>query len=39
MDRSTPPAATTVFDSILFRDAFGTPHMREVFSDYALIAR
>ncbi|MGO8909875.1 MAG: adenylosuccinate lyase family protein [Bradyrhizobium sp.] len=39
MDRSTPPAATTVFDSILFRDAFGTPRMREVFSDYALIAR
>jgi 3-carboxy-cis,cis-muconate cycloisomerase len=39
MDRSTPPAATTVFDSILFRDAFSTPRMREVFSDYALIAR
>jgi len=39
MDRSTPPAATTVFDSILFRDAFGTPRMREVFSDMSLIAR
>jgi 3-carboxy-cis,cis-muconate cycloisomerase len=39
MERSKPPAATTVFDSILFRDAFGTPRMREVFSDYALIAR
>src|SRR5437899_1547556 len=39
MDRSRPPAATTVFDSILFRDAFGTPRMREVFSDHALIAR
>jgi 3-carboxy-cis,cis-muconate cycloisomerase len=40
MDRATPPTtATTVFDSILFRDAFGTPRMREVFSDYALISR
>jgi len=36
-----PPAvpATTVLDSILFRDAFGTPRMREVFSDRALIGR
>ncbi|RWB39728.1 MAG: adenylosuccinate lyase family protein [Mesorhizobium sp.] len=33
------PTASTVLDSILFRDAFGTPRMREVFSDYALIAR
>jgi 3-carboxy-cis,cis-muconate cycloisomerase len=33
------PAATTVLDSILFRDAFGTPPMREVFSDIALISR
>jgi 3-carboxy-cis,cis-muconate cycloisomerase len=33
------PTATTVFDSILFRDAFGTPAMREVFSDLSLIAR
>jgi 3-carboxy-cis,cis-muconate cycloisomerase len=33
------PSATTVFDSILFRDAFGTPAMRDVFSDYALIGR
>jgi 3-carboxy-cis,cis-muconate cycloisomerase len=32
-------AATTVLDSILFRDAFGTPGMREVFSDSALIGR
>jgi 3-carboxy-cis,cis-muconate cycloisomerase len=32
-------AATTVLDSILFRDAFGTPRMREVFSDSALIGR
>src|SRR5882724_558714 len=33
------PTATTVFDSILFRDAFGTPRMREVFSDLSLISR
>ncbi|MET0675322.1 MAG: lyase family protein, partial [Bradyrhizobium sp.] len=32
-------ASTTVLDSILFRDAFGTPAMREVFSDYSLISR
>src|SRR5690242_16882054 len=31
--------ATTVLDSLLFRDAFGTPRMREVFSDIALIDR
>ena len=31
--------ASTVFDSALFRDAFGTPAMREVFSDRSLIAR
>jgi 3-carboxy-cis,cis-muconate cycloisomerase len=31
--------ATTVLDSALFRDAFGTPAMREVFSDHALVAR
>jgi 3-carboxy-cis,cis-muconate cycloisomerase len=31
--------ATTVLDSILFRDAFGTPGMRAVFSDFALISR
>jgi 3-carboxy-cis,cis-muconate cycloisomerase len=36
---NSPPSATTVLDSILFRDAFGTPRMREVFSDYALITR
>ncbi len=29
----------TVIDSILVRDAFGTPRMREVFSDQALISR
>ena len=33
------PTSTTVLDSILFRDAFGTPRMREVFSDFALISR
>src|SRR3569833_3418160 len=31
------PASTTVLDSMLFRDAFGTPGMREVFSDVALL--
>jgi 3-carboxy-cis,cis-muconate cycloisomerase len=31
--------ASTVVDSILFRDAFGTPRMREIFSDRALVAR
>src|SRR6185312_7000386 len=39
MAQPVVPTATTVLDSILFRNAFGTPHMREVFSDYALIAR
>src|SRR3977135_98659 len=33
------PSSTTVLDSILFRDAFGTPRMREVFSDFSLISR
>jgi 3-carboxy-cis,cis-muconate cycloisomerase len=33
------PTSTTVLDSILFRDAFGTPAMREVFSDASVIAR
>src|SRR5215475_7485031 len=36
---NSPPTATTVLDSILFRDAFGTPRMRETFSDRALISR
>src|SRR5437899_10003743 len=31
--------ASTVVDSILFRDAFGTAKMREIFSDGALIQR
>src|SRR5258707_9074377 len=33
------PTSTTVLDSILFRDAFGTRGMREVFSDFSLISR
>lgn len=36
---TTFPTSTTVLDSILFRDAFGTPAMREVFSDFSLISR
>ncbi len=32
-------SASTVVDSILFRDAFGTPGMREIFSDRSLIGR
>jgi 3-carboxy-cis,cis-muconate cycloisomerase len=36
---TSSPAASTVLDSILFRDAFGTPRMREVFADRSLVAR
>jgi len=32
-------SASTVLDSILFRDAFGTPRMRQVFADSSLVAR
>jgi 3-carboxy-cis,cis-muconate cycloisomerase len=32
-------SSTTVLDSLLFRDAFGTEAMRQVFSDKSLIAR
>ena len=39
MASAAPSAATTVIDSALFRDAFGTPGMREVFSDRALVGR
>ncbi|WP_018260709.1 3-carboxy-cis,cis-muconate cycloisomerase [Methylobacterium sp. WSM2598] len=39
MSRLLPPAATTVIDSLLFRDAFGTPAMRAIFSDHALVQR
>jgi 3-carboxy-cis,cis-muconate cycloisomerase len=31
--------ASTALDSILFRDGFGTPEMRDVFSDLALVRR
>lgn len=31
--------ATTVLDSILFRDSFGTPRMREIFEDRTLISK
>ena len=34
-----PMATTTVIDSMLFRDAFGTPEMRAIFSDHTLIRR
>jgi hypothetical protein len=36
-NKETPPvvASTTVFDSLLFRDAFATERMRAVFSDLA----
>ena len=33
------PTASTVIDSILYRDAFGTAAMRAIFSDRALIQR
>src|ERR1700744_1441035 len=39
MTNRTIPMASTVVDSILFRDAFGTAKMRELFSDYALVQR
>ncbi len=39
MSPAPAPTASTVFDSILFRDAFGTAGMREIFSDQALIQR
>jgi 3-carboxy-cis,cis-muconate cycloisomerase len=35
----TLPMASTVVDSILFRDAFGTARMRALFSDHALVQR
>ena len=31
--------ATTVLDSVLFRDSFGTPRMRDIFDDRALVSR
>jgi 3-carboxy-cis,cis-muconate cycloisomerase len=33
------PSSTTVLDSFLFRDAFGTPAMRDVFSDLSSLRR
>ena len=30
---------STVFDSVIFRDAFGSPDMRAIFADEALVAR
>ncbi len=39
MSRPIPAPAATVIDSLLFRDAFGTPAMRAIFSDHALIQR
>lgn len=39
MASNLPPPTTTVIDSCLFRDSFGTPQMRAVFSDHALISR
>ena len=39
MSISALPTASTVVDSILFRDAFGTATMRTLFSDHALIQR
>ncbi|MFP3249849.1 MAG: adenylosuccinate lyase family protein, partial [Paraburkholderia sp.] len=39
MTNRTIPMASTVVDSILFRDAFGTKEMRALFSDYELVQR
>jgi 3-carboxy-cis,cis-muconate cycloisomerase len=35
----TMAGSTTVLDSVLFRDAFGTPAMRAIFSDVAFVER
>ena len=39
MSTTHMPMASIVVDSILFRDAFGTAEMRNLFSDHALIQR
>lgn len=39
MSTHPPIFASTVIDSMLFRDAFGTEAMRTIFSDHALIQR
>jgi 3-carboxy-cis,cis-muconate cycloisomerase len=36
---SSPSSASTVIDSALFRDSFGTAQMRAVFNDHALVQR
>lgn len=36
---AAPAFASTVLDSVLFRNAFGTAQMREIFSDRALVQR
>jgi 3-carboxy-cis,cis-muconate cycloisomerase len=36
---SPPSSASTVIDSALFRDSFGTAQMRAVFNDHALVQR
>ncbi len=39
ISRSTLSSSSSVIDSVLFRDAFGTPEMRAIFADEALIGR
>ena len=39
MASRTFPVSSTVVDSILFRDAFGTAKMRALFSDHSLVQR
>ncbi|KWF32810.1 3-carboxy-cis,cis-muconate cycloisomerase [Burkholderia diffusa] len=39
MQNRSVPVSSTVVDSILFRDAFGTAKMRALFSDHALVQR
>ena len=39
MTTHLPPMASTVIDSMLFRDAFGTPRMRDIFSDHTTIRK
>ncbi len=34
-----PSGASTLLDSVLYRDAFGTPAMRQVFADHRLLQR
>src|SRR6185295_14013369 len=39
ISRAGAAMPSTVFESAIFRDAFGSPAMREVFSDAAAVAR